>query len=650
MKNNRLTIAMGLICTIVFVSCAGTNSSKNSDSKISSSRIVGEVAGEPVTYSELLERFESGNPSDSVGLSDLKSFLPIYLNYRSKLKSAEDAGYFNDPMILSEFDNYAKQAAYAYWIDQEIRPQSFDKFKSRYDRLLKSSHVLIALPPNASPKDTLAAYDSLIVARNKYLSGESSMAELNEEYSSVREGRKMGGTLPWFSVGTTVREFEDVLYSLEVGEISMPFRTQFGYHIILLEDEQPSKPDRSVLHIYVSPRSPISKADSAYYKLKRGASWGEVVEEFTDDRSTVSSSGRIGWLNYGDRYDGDFIDTLMNIDPALPYTEPIRTYYGTQIFKIDSVRTFKSPEEENAYVMEQLENSSFFKNDNSFVLKWVRNEFGDNIYTEQADRIGDYMETLGAVDVSTVSIPDSLSDIPIYQVANYTFNSGDFLDHLKNTRGTSKASQYRIGWLNSFIDKMVDSVLTPLTLRHFPEFSEQLDGYKKGLVVYQVNEDSVWNSATIDSTVLFNIYNSDPEKYSFDKRYHYYLITTREDSTLKNSIEFVKAGNSPDSLRSNGFPVSVGSDSSQVFSGEPFDKLINLEEGTFSSIFSYNNRKAAFYLVKILPPRRMRFEEAFERIASDYQPTREERWIERLRKEYEVKEFPESLEKNFRSE
>ncbi len=650
MKNNRLVKAMVLLCTVVFVSCAGSNSSTTSDSKISSSQIVGQVAGEPVTYSELLDRFESGNPSDSVGLSDLKNFLPIYLNYRSKLKSAEDAGYFNNPQILSEFNNYATQAAYAYWIDQEIRPQSLDKFKARYDRLLKASHVLIAVPQNASPEDTLAAYDSLIVARNKFLSGEATMAELNEEYSSEREGRKMGGALPWFSVGTTVREFEDELYSLDVGEISMPFRTQFGYHIVLLEEEQPNQPDRYISHIYVSPRSPITKADSAYLKLKRGASWGEVVKEFSDDRSTVSSSGRIGWINYGDRYDGDFIDTLMNIDPSLPYTRPIRTYYGTQIFKVDSIRTFKSAEEENAYILEQLESSSFFKNNNEFVLKWVRQEFGDEIFTDEADRIGAYMETLGSVDVSTVSIPDSLSDLPIYSISEYTFNGGDFIDHLKNTRGTSKANQYRIGWLNPFIDKMVDSVLTPLTLRHFPEFSTQLDGYKKGLVVYQVNEDSVWNSATIDSTILLDKYNSEPENYSFNERYYYYLMSAREDSTIKNAINFIKAGNSPDSLRSNGFPVSVGSDSSQVFQGEPFDKLKKLEEGSFSSVFSYNNRKAAFYLVKVLPPRRMRFDEAFERLASDYQPTREKLWIKRLREEYDVKEFPEVLEKNYRTE
>ena len=49
------------------------------------------------------------------------------------------------------------------------------------------------------------------------------MAELNEEYSSTRNGQLMGGHLPWFSVGVTVGAFENALYSLEEGELSMPF-------------------------------------------------------------------------------------------------------------------------------------------------------------------------------------------------------------------------------------------------------------------------------------------------------------------------------------------------------------------------------------------------------------------------------------------
>ena len=106
--------------------------------------------------------------------------------------------------ILDEFALYAKQAAYAYWLDREIKPTIFEQFKSRYSEELKSSHVLISLSQNAQPSDTLAAYNKIMEARELFLSGKKTIAELNEEYSSSRNGQLMGGDLPWFSVGVTV--------------------------------------------------------------------------------------------------------------------------------------------------------------------------------------------------------------------------------------------------------------------------------------------------------------------------------------------------------------------------------------------------------------------------------------------------------------
>ncbi|MBW3020950.1 peptidyl-prolyl cis-trans isomerase, partial [Candidatus Woesearchaeota archaeon] len=61
-------------------------------------------------------------------------------------------------------------------------------------------------------------------------------AEMAKEYS---EGPSSvdGGSLGWFSKGQMVKEFEDAAFSLEVGEISEPVKTQFGYHLIYLEDK-----------------------------------------------------------------------------------------------------------------------------------------------------------------------------------------------------------------------------------------------------------------------------------------------------------------------------------------------------------------------------------------------------------------------------
>ena len=89
------------------------------------------------------------------------------------------------------------------------------------------------------------------------------------------------------------------------------------------------------------------------------------------------------------------------------------------------------------------------------------------------------------------------------------------------------------------------------------------------------------------------------------------------------------------------------SDSTGIFQGEPFTQLADMKIGEISEYFSYNNRKAFFVLNDILPARKMTFEEAFNRLLSDYQPIREENWLQRLRDKYQIQAFPNVIDEQY---
>ena len=80
---------------------------------------------------------------------------------------------------------------------------------------------------------------------------------------------------------------------------------------------------------------------------------------------------------------------------------------------------------------------------------------------------------------------------------------------------------------------------------------------------------------------------------------------------------------------------------------EAFTQLADMKVGEISEFFSYNNRKAFFILNDILPARKMTFEEAFNRLLSDYQPIREENWLQRLRDKYQIQAFPAVIDEQF---
>ena len=194
--------------------------------------------------------------------------------------------------MIKEYKLYSKQAAYSQWLEKDIRPTLFASFAAHYSKELKSYHILVMVPKDAPPADTLAAYTNLIEARNKYLAG-TPIEKLDQEYSSTRNGRSVGGELPWLSVGTTVKEFEDALYSLKTGEISMPFRTQFGYHIVLLKDERPRTPARRLSHIFTRGQNAKQEIDSAYSALSGGRNWTEVLNKYSIDKPSVPQGGNI---------------------------------------------------------------------------------------------------------------------------------------------------------------------------------------------------------------------------------------------------------------------------------------------------------------------------------------------------------------------
>ena len=155
--------------------------SKNSLSEKTPIDTVGIVGNQFVSYTELRDNYISGNIEKNYTDSILVEFLPIYLDYLGKILDAKALGYYDNERINDELDVYSKQAAYAFWMEKEIKPNKFKEYKARYSIELKSKHILVSVQPQASPEDTLAAYNNIMQARQEYLDGVS-LEELDIKY------------------------------------------------------------------------------------------------------------------------------------------------------------------------------------------------------------------------------------------------------------------------------------------------------------------------------------------------------------------------------------------------------------------------------------------------------------------------------------
>jgi len=613
--------------------------------------VVGTVGDQKVTYAELKENYSSGSTT-APNLEDLESFLPIYLDYKAKLLAAEEQGYYQDSTLKAEHQSYVKQAAYAFWLEQEIKPLAFDEFKARSNEELKTYHILIAVGPNAPQEEIDAAIEKLNEAKKEIESGVS-LDEVNQKYSSVRGGSSMGGDIPWISAGRTVPEFEDVAFELEVGELSDPFKTQFGYHIVLLQDRRERTPARLASHVFVRGTGDSTAYDKiyrAYEMLESGQDWGAVVNQISDDAASKRNSGRIGWISYQQNFPTEIVEAVAAVDPSAPYSDPFKSQYGFHIFKIDSVESYPSEEARDELLMQKLKDTPYYEESNDFVVEFLEKKFNGTSFPKTVTQYKSWLRSNDTTQIGRISAPSSMMGMEVYSFDGDSYSVQDFHDYLVDTYGSRMAKNYSDSWFNTYTRTIVDSEIVELTIATYPEFQQQSDSYLNGLVVYNINEANVWSSATVDTSRLRSIYNDNISSYQYPERPFYYLLTARNDSTLMKAIAFVNDGGSPDSLRPNIERLGVAIDSTTNFTEEPFDKLAEMSEDSFSEPFDYNSNRGMFWLEDRLPSRNMTFDEAFNRVLSTYQPIREQEWLAELRSEYNIKVHGNKLKSAFRKD
>ncbi len=102
---------------------------------------------------------------------------------------------------------------------------------SKYNKAeeVKARHILIQ-GDDAKTQEKIKAIRSKVTTKN--------FGDIAKKETEDPTGKGNGGDLGWFSAGRMVPEFEAVAFKMKAGEISQPVKTQFGYHIIYVEDKK----------------------------------------------------------------------------------------------------------------------------------------------------------------------------------------------------------------------------------------------------------------------------------------------------------------------------------------------------------------------------------------------------------------------------
>ena len=209
--------------------------------------VVMTINGQKVTRSEFEYSYNKNNGDEVIEKTTVEQYVPLFVNYKLKAAAALDARLDTLASFKAEFAKYRDQQVRpsivtSEDVENEARKIYDDRQKMIGDKgLIRPAHILIRLAQKASSAaqdSAKARIDSIYAC----LRSGADFADLATRLSQDPGSAKRGGLLPWICIGQTLKEFEDVAFSFNQGEMSKPFLSPVGYHIVKMTDRKQLEP------------------------------------------------------------------------------------------------------------------------------------------------------------------------------------------------------------------------------------------------------------------------------------------------------------------------------------------------------------------------------------------------------------------------
>jgi peptidyl-prolyl cis-trans isomerase SurA len=209
--------------------------------------VVMNVAGKDVTRAEFEYSFNKNNNEQTVDKKALDEYVQLFVDFKLKVAEAEAQKLDTMTAFINEYNGYRHQQAEEYlvdtaWIEQQAR-LTYENTASNIgpEGMVMASHILLRLPQDADEtmqKQMMTRMDSIYTA----LMAGADFAEMAVKFSQDPGSAQQGGQLGWFFRKQMLKEFSDVTYSLKIGEISKPFFSPAGIHVVKLQDKKQFEP------------------------------------------------------------------------------------------------------------------------------------------------------------------------------------------------------------------------------------------------------------------------------------------------------------------------------------------------------------------------------------------------------------------------
>jgi peptidyl-prolyl cis-trans isomerase SurA len=497
-----------LLLLVLGSSCAVFYPEKKED-------ILLKIDNEEIKVSEYKRVFEKNlDAIDNEEAKDVIKNLELFINYKLKVKEAYSIKLDTISSYIKEMETYKNQLAAPYMQDTTYLKKLVEDAYFRTKNEVKAKHILVRMDENATPKDTLSTYNKIIDIRNRIVNGEdfeNVAVELSDDRSAKddeKTGRKGNkGNLGYFTAFKMVYPFENAAYKTKIGEVSMPFKTRYGYHILKVDSLRPSKGEIEVAHILITDLS--SKGEKAinevYKKLGEDEQFKSLAYKYSDDSATKTKGGKLSRFGAGVMVK-PFEIVAFSLKEEGEYSKPFKTRFGWHIIKlikIHGIRPFNEIKEELAT---KIKRSSLAQLSEKAVLNKLKAKY-NIVENPIAKKIFDNE------NIREIS-KDSLQTT-ILRINNKSITQEDFVNYIKNRKNVPAFKLFE-----TFRDVEILSYYKENLVNTEPEYAYILQEYEDGLLLFELMQQKIWNKSAKDSLGLKNYFDVNKDKYKakeFDK-------------------------------------------------------------------------------------------------------------------------------------
>lgn len=609
------------------------------------------IDDDEVYISEFEQIYWKNKKENIATKEDLDNYIQLFVNFKLKVKAAEEMGLDTSKKFKDELAGYRVQLERPYLIDTSINENLINEAYYRTVNEVSASHIMVKLSPNPNPKDTLAAFRKIEDIRLKINSGIASFEELAEEVSEDPSAKFNKGNLGYFNAFKMVYPFECAAYNTPVGKISKIIRSKYGYHLVKPNNVRKAKGRTRTSHIMITinPKTKNIKAaenkiNSIYKELTlQNKTFEALANEYSEDRKSAKRGGEIGWVSSADNFYPSFKETVFSLKEDNEFSKPFQTPNGWHIVKRLEFEPIGDLNSMRYELKNKIQKDSRAQKTKASFINKLKAEYN----TKESFKpkiLFDLVKKKGINNQNFKEFNDNkVLKTPILIFNDLSFSNIDFIQYLIKGNLYEKCINnidlVKIHYKKFVAKELIEYEKTQLEKKH-PDFRALMKEYRDGILLFEISDQKIWSKAVKDTAGLKKYYNNNRTLWQYPNRINGTLFTSNSKKIINRAYKLIVKGRlNNDSIiallnKEDALNISYKEKNIDDFKNynTNFD---NLNDGANKPIFA-NGKWYLFFVKEKLVTRTKEFNEAEGIIVSGYQSFLEESWLRSLKEKYNI--------------